>query len=474
MTDRHAQALALIEREDYVPAWLIVSELLNEIPDDPKALYLAGCLLRGQGHIGMALQLFRRSLGILSEHKICIPNVWVHYGMSLHDTHSYDEARAAFKMAADALKDNPSPTAAQLLLQSVANTAATYVQEGKAVEAVEWADKALAVDPTNRIARVAKAFGSLSQGQWATGWKYADALYGESIRIRVYCDPEEPVWDGSQGKTVVVQADQGLGEMIMFSQILPQMARDCKKVIVETNERLVPLFKRNFKGLDVYGTLNEKSGLEWPRKYAIDAHTHMSWLGTWYRKTDADFPRKPYIVPHAAKAAKWRKWLEQYPRPWVGLAWRGGIQRTNEAVRSIELERFAPLIQRGGSFISLAYQSLGREIAKWNIRHREQIHVPDIDNDGDFDEWVALISQLDHTVTVLTTVLHVCGALGKSCSVLVPTVCQWQHGYGGREMMWYAPRTICNYRQKTAGDWDSVIAEIAGDYEAFVLPLKAA
>ena len=463
---RHIRAQQHIEREEYVPAWITISELLNENPEDPKALYLAGCILRGQGHTGMALQMFRRSLSITEDAGTRIPNIWMHYGACLHDTNQYEQAREAFKLVVDMLPDDPMP---------VANIGATYVQQGRAKEALEWADKALAVDPDHRIARIAKAFGCLSLGMWHEGWKYADALYGEAIRIRVYREPdnEEPVWDGSPGKTVVVQADQGLGEMLMFSQILPQMQKDCKKVIVETNERLVNVFKRNFKGLDVYGTLNQK-GLEWPRKYDIDAHTHMSWLGRFYRNSDEDFPRKAYLVPHETKARKWRKWLEQFPRPWVGLAWRGGIQRTNEYVRSLSLNQLAPIIQRGGTFISLAYQSVGREIAQWNIKHREQIHVPDIDNSGDFDEWIALISQLDHTISVLTTVLHVCGALGKRCSVLVPTVCQWQHAYGGREMLWYSPNTIRNYRQTNEGEWDSVIAEVAGDYETFVLPLAKA
>lgn len=466
MTDsiRHLRAQAHIEREEHVPAWILVSELLNESPDDPKALYLCGCVLRAQGHTGMALQMFRRALAFAGN----IPNVWMHYGACLHDTNQYEDAREAFRIVSDALPDDPMP---------IANIGATYVQQGRAVEALEWADKALAKDQNNRIARVAKAFGSLSLGKWSDGWNYADALYGESIAIRVYRDPdnEEPAWDGSKGKTVVVQADQGLGEMLMFSQILPQMQRDCKKVIVETNERLVNVFKRNFKGIDVYGTLKERGGLEWPRKYDIDAHTHMSWLGKWYRNSDADFPRKAYIEPDMRKALKWRKWLEQFPRPWVGIAWRGGIQRTNEAVRSVTLNQMEPILSRGGSFISLAYQSVGREIAQWNIKHRSpQIHVPDIDNNGDFDEWIALISQLDHSISVLTTVVHVCGALGKRCSVLVPTVCQWQHAYGGREMIWYPPNTVRNYRQHKEGDWDGVIAEIAGDYETFVLPLKAA
>lgn len=464
MTDslRHMKVQALIEREDHVPAWVMVSELLNENPDDPKALYFAGCILRAQGHTGMGLQMFQRALAFASH----VPNIWMHYGACLHDTNQYEAARAAFEHVAKHLPEDPMP---------LANIGATYVQEGRAAEALEWADKALAIDNDCRIARVAKAFGSLALGRWSEGWEYADSLYGEAIRIRVYRDPEneEPLWDGSPGQTVVVQADQGLGEMIMFAQILPEMQKDCKKVIVETNPRLLNLFKRNFPGVDCYGTLKEKSGLEWPKKYEIDSRTHMSWLGKFYRKTDQEFPRAAYIKPDPLKAKKWRKWLSTFPKPWVGIAWRGGIQRTNEAVRSVSLNQLAPILQRGGTFISLAYQDLDREIAQWNIKHGGQIRVPPIDNTGDFDEWVALISELDHSISVLTTVVHVCGALGKKVSVLVPTVCQWQHGYGGDGMLWYPEGSVRNYRQKTEGQWEDVIAEIAGDYEAFVLPLAA-
>jgi hypothetical protein len=457
---RHKKAQAHIEREEYVPAWLMLSEMLNEQPDDPKSLYLAGCVLRGQGHTGMALQLFRRALAFASN----IPNVWMHFGACLHDTNQYDEARDSFKVVLKALPDDPMPPA---------NIAAGYVQQGNAQLALKWADRALALDPQCRIARVAAGFGNLALGQWAKGWEYSDSLYGETLRIRVYRDPEEPQWDGTKGQTVIVQADQGLGEMLMFSQMLPEMAKDCKKLVVETNPRLLNLFKRNFPEVDVYGTLKERSDLDWPLKYDIDAHMHISAIGRFYRTKDEDFPRKAYLTADPEKRAKWRAWLEQFPKPWVGLAWRGGIARTNEATRSLALAQFKPIMEQGGTFISLAYQDVGLEIARWNIDNREQVHVPDINNEGDFDEWVALIAELDHTVSVLTTAVHVCGALGKRCHVLVPSVCQWQHAYGGDGMVWYPPSTVRNYRQREGESWSRVITEIAGDYQAFVMPLAA-
>ena len=451
----------LIERGDYSNAYLIASEMLNEHPEDAKALYLFGWVLRQQGHYGAALQMFRRALSLAKD----VPNIWMHYGACLHDTHQYADARAAFEKVCKALPDDPMP---------IANIAATYVQEGRCNETIKWADKALAIDPEHRIARQAKAFGCLGLGRWADGWEHASVLYGESLSIRVYNPPEreEPQWDGTKGLTVVVQADQGLGDMIMFSQCLPQMIADCKQVIVETNARLAPLFRRNFPDLVVFDTLKEQE-ISWPTQYQIDAHIHISFLGKFYRQDAAAFPKKAYLSADDAKRAVWRAWLEQFPKPWVGIAWKGGIPQTNTQARSMQLADLAPIIKPGGTVISLAYQDVGREVALWNIDNHEQVVVPPIDNRGDYDETVALIAELDHVVTVTTTVAHVCGALGKKASVLVNSIPQWRYVYGGDHMAWY-PDSLRLYRQKHGEDgWGHVVQRMAKDYQAFSLPLAA-
>lgn len=464
MTDsRFRWIKGLIEREDFVHAWPMASELLNEKPDDPRALYLVGFCMRQMGHVGASLTLFRRALSLEPDN----PNIWMHFGACLHDTHQYESAREAFLKVAKHLPTDPMP---------LGNIAATYVQEGYCSKALVYAEKALAIDPKHKIAGLAKSFACLGLGRWAEGWDYAEHLYGDSLRIRVYNPPEreEPTWDGSKGKTVVVQADQGLGDMIMFSQCLPQMVKDCKKVIVETNSRLAGMFRRNFPGVDVYATLKQEDGLEWPAKYEIDAHIHISWLGKFYRKTNADFPRTAYIVPDEIKRAKWLKWLEQFPRPWVGIAWKGGIPRTNTTARSMELTDLSPIIKAGGTAISLAYQDVGLEVARWNMANREQVIVPDINNAGDYDETLALISALGHVVTVTTTVAHACGAMGKKASVLVNDVPMWRYVYGGDGMMWYPESSVRLYRQKHGEQgWMHAVARAAKDYEAFVLPLAA-
>ncbi len=462
MIDSRIKAVySMFRRDEHGKAWPIVSELLNEDPDNAQALYLAGNILRSQGHTGMALQMFRRALALDQKQ----PNIWMHFGACLHDTHQYAQAREAFHWVRKACTGDPMP---------LANIAATYVQEGKAKESIEWADKALAIDPTHRIGGVAKSFGCLALGRWSEGWKYAESLYGDTLSIRVYTEHDEPVWDGTPGQTVVVQADQGLGDMIMFAQCLKPMIRDCKKVIIETNKRLMGMFRRNFPEADVYGTLKEEKDLEWPNRYDIDAHIHISWLGRYYRTVDEDFPRQPYLTPDAERCAQWREWLQQFPRPWVGLAWRGGIPQTNVRERSMKLETLKPILEAGGTLISLAYQDVGGEIARWNIANRQQVIVPPLNNAGDYDQTIALIAELDHVVTVTTTVAHVCGALGKRASVLVNRIPAWRYCYLPDSVIWYPENSLTLYRQKPGEqDWTHAVSRLARNYEAFVVPLAA-
>ncbi len=253
----------------------------------------------------------------------------------------------------------------------------------------------------------------------------------------------------------------------MFSQCLPQMAQDCKEVIVDTSERVSDLLKRSFPGITVYGTLKLVEN-EWPHHHPIDAHIHISHIAKFYRREDSEFPKIAYLKPDPERQAKWRAWLEQFPKPWIGIAWRGGITRTNEVDRSMELKEFAPIIRQGGTMISLAYQDVKAEISAWNATNPEQIQTPDIDNDGPYDETLALIAELDHVVTVTTTVAHACGAIGKRAYCFVNRHPAWRYCYGGDHLMWY-PDTLTLYRQLPGEiGWDHVVKRAARDLEAFV------
>lgn len=442
---------ALVAKEDWPKAWFAVNEALNEAPDDPQLLYLAGCVLRAQGHMGMALPLFGKALS--KEQRV--PNIWMHYGATLHDLNQWDDAIKAFTVVSGMLPTDPMPPA---------NIAASYTQKGRWHDAINWADKALKIDADNYIAHISRSFACLALGRWEDGWRHAQYLYGHHLVVRVYNDKdnEEPEWDGSPGKVVVVQCDQGLGDIIMYGQCLREMVRDCKEVILECAERLVPLMRRNLPECTVHGTLKH-SGQDWSIGKHIDAHIHISLIPKFYRKRDKDFPRVPYIKPDQALVQKWRDWLERFPKPWIGISWKGGIQQTQKHLRSLTLDQLEPVLQHEGTFVDLSYRDNSREVSAWNKRLQSHVVTPPIDQEN-YDDTVALVAALDEVVTVTTAIVHACGAIGRTARVLVPEVPMWRYAHRCEDgMIWYPPDSVKLYRKVPGEEWASVIKRLAAD-----------
>lgn len=437
------EARACVNREEWVKAWHLCNAALNEDSERPESLYLMGHVLRSQGHVGLALPILSKALA--GEQRQ--PSVWMQFGACLHDLCRWEEAIQAFKVVHRMLPHDPMPPA---------NIAGSLVNLGKWHDTINWANKALSEDSENYIAHIAATFANLALGRWKDGWQHARYLYGPHLDVKVYNPPSmepEPTWDGTPGQVVVVQCDQGIGDILMFSQLFPRLQRDCRRVIVDTVDRLVPLLKRMFPQVDVYGTLKKKPF--WVADVGrVDAHVHVSWLGNFYLQKDEDFERRPYMEAHPELLAKWQGWLAGFPKPWRGIAWRGGIQQTHKHLRSVELGEFAPIIDAGeGTVFDMSYQDTSREVAEWNLSSAKQIVRPPIDTTN-FDDTVALLAALDEVVCVTTTLLHIRGALGLPCKVLVPKVAQWREAFDapGGGMIWYAPGTVEFFRQEAQED----------------------
>jgi hypothetical protein len=246
------------------------------------------------------------------------------------------------------------------------------------------------------------------------------------------------------------------------------MAEDCKEVILETAPRLVDMMRRAYPMITVEGTLKEQTQ-NWSLDRVgtdkqIDAHIHISHIGKFYRNDDKDFPRKAYLKVDEELVQGWNDILKDYPKPWVGIAWKGGILSTQTHIRSMELSDLAAVIRtvarKGGTVFDLSYQDNRHEVSLWNIDNTEQVVIQQI-NEQNFDATLSFIYAMDEIVTVTTTVAHVCGALGKRAHVLVPSVPQWRYAYRMEDegMIWYPKDSVRLFRQ-TPGEegWGPTVA----------------
>jgi tetratricopeptide (TPR) repeat protein len=456
IADLKREASKYLKAGQLEKAWPFVADVLNINFDDPQGLFLAGNWFRQKGQPGIATQLFRRCVA-LTPNKI---NPWLLFGACLHDGHHYEEAMEIFQRAKQLNPEEPAV---------YANMAASMIQMGRFSEALSYAKEALKRKPDHTTGLACRGMASLGLEKWKEGFKDYKHIYGAQVDIRVYNRKivdgqivDEPEWDGTSGKTVVIQSDQGLGDEIRYSSILPDMAKDCKKVILECHPKLENLFKRSFPDIDVYGTKKKKTEVKWIDDYDIDASYHISGLGRFYRTKDKDFPRKPYLVPNEELRLKWREKLKYFARPYVGIAWIGGLVATGKEWRSTQLSQWEGMIQQGGSFVDLSYHDSRPEIKESGV----PIFHPEI-NQQDYDDTLALLAELDLVVCVPTTAMHAAGAINKETWVLVPHWTPWEFGKTRDDMIWYPKGTVKLFRTDSP-DFSNTIQRMSDAYGEFL------
>jgi len=144
----------------------------------------------------------------------------------------------------------------------------------------------------------------------------------------------------------------------------------------------------------------------------------------------------------------------------IGLSWTGGVRKTRRALRSLALEQLLPLLRvPGARYVSLQYtREAPGELA--DLRARHGIDIPHwqaaID---DYDETAALAGALDLTISVCTSLVHLCGALGRPVWVLAPIGPEWRYGIAGESMVWYP--SVRLFRQTAYAEWGPVVERVA-------------
>lgn len=434
--DKYAILGEMSEHAKPEAAWKLCHQLLIENPNDGRALTAAAFLMGKIGALPQAYH-FGRSAAQLSPQE---PVAWINFGHAASELGLTEEAEACYQRALKLSKSREHQAACLL------NLGGLYVDNGLFERGEELTQALLKEDPTHLKALQNLSLCKLARRDWS-GWKEYRLLIGSPLRPRtLYKD--EPEWDGTPGKTVVIYAEQGLGDEISFASVIPDAADICRKVILDCDGRLESLFRRSFPQVTVYGTRVKDE--RWAKEdWNFDCSLPIGQLGEFFRTTDDSFPGVPYLKACPTRTAMWKaKWK----KPAIGIAWTGGIPRNNGRHRKVSLADFAPLFALDAHFVCLQYKDASEELQAFHVEH------PDIDLEQypwatlthDYDDTAALVASLDYVVTIQTAVAHTAGALGIPVSVLVPTTTSWRYGHQG-DIPWY--RSMKVIRQRRVGDW---------------------
>lgn len=351
------------------------------------------------------------------------------------------------------------------------NLGTLYINEGCPEQALATLTKAIEIQPNHAQAHWNRSLAWLEMGDYVQGWPEYDFGFAAHVRNeRSHTKTPVPNWDGTPGKRLVVYGEQGIGDEILFASMLPDLLRDCPNTIFECHRKLHTLFAASFPNIDIYPT-REDPMITWPLKpdgtprYDFEAKVALGSLGRYYRNHLEDFPGTPFLQPTAAAEKTWGERLHALgDKPKIGISWIGGHKRTRMEVRSIELARLRPLLELGRDkvdWISLQYTPAEDELAAFEKETGIHIHHwPENVYNANYDETAGLVAGLDLVISVATSVIHLCGALGVPCWVMTASRAAWREYYGGDHMTWYGNNNTMFRQAPGSTDWEPVIAEV--------------
>jgi tetratricopeptide (TPR) repeat protein len=347
-------------------------------------------------------------------------------------------------------------------------------QLGRFDEAGAQYDLIRSREPENPFMNWNRSLLLLQQHRFDEGWTWYErrllALTDNHPRVFPF-----PRWRGEPlaGKTVLVYAEQGLGDEIMFASCLDELLAQAGHCIVECNPKLAAIFARSFPAATVLAA-EERAVPSWMDRLAgVDFQVAAGSLPGVFRRSAARFPGRAFLKPDPAKVARWRRELERLgDGPKIGISWRGGSVRTRAVARSVGLADWAPILDVPGCrFVSLQYGDVAAELRELNASGTRRVEVWQ-DALDDYDETAALVCALDLVVTVCTALVHLSGGLGQQAWVLVPSIPEWRYGVEGERMPWYGSVELV--RQPGGEPWRPTLERVGRRLAAYAAGRRGA
>ena len=439
--------------------------LLDSNPDHYFYLYLLGSYYSKRGNIGASILAYEKAVSVCENFSEAINNL----GGCYRKAGMYDKAMACFEKAveigkSDKFKRDTKADGSSLLADYVSNLGSIYVGMHNPEKALGYLNEAINIYNQCGNARWNRSLALLEMGDYENGfidYDFGDRMDAKKHRNYRPGQGQTPLWEGEKDKTVVVHGEQGIGDELMFATILPDLAKDCKKVIFDAHPRLYTMFRRSFAeyNIDVYGTRKDNQ-LVWPNKYEIDYRIPIGSIAKFYRKRLEDFPKKPYLKAKESEVAIVNEKLDLLPAKKlnIGLSWKGGTATSSKTHRILPMKHLDILFNElDANFISLQYHENGKhEVDRYNEQSNNNIyHWQKIIDD--YDLTCALLSRLDLVISVPQSIIHLAGVMGVKAYQLSPYNYIWQMGVYGKQLPWYS--SITSIWQRSPDDWEYVVLE---------------
>jgi tetratricopeptide (TPR) repeat protein len=444
--DRLGRGAALVALRRYGEALAPLERAIEALPGDAEAHTQHGVALLNLDRNAEAVASFDRALAIRPD----VPEVLNNRGIAL----------TAIGKASEALESLIRCSVVDSTIADThTNTGIVLKLLGRHREAAASLGRALALKPDDAAAKFALAFLHLALGELGLGWP----LYEARFDVPALGNPARRFaaarWQGAEslaGKSLLVHAEQGLGDVIQFCRYLPLLAAQGARVVFEVMPALVALM-RTLPGEIRLIARGEPSP-------PVDYYCPLLSLPLALRTRLDTIPAQiPYLSAEPQRAASWGERLRALPGLRVGIAWQG-----NPAVekliwargRSMPLTALEPLARLPGVSLVSLQKGVGAErLGAASFADRIVDLGAELDPGADgFLDTAAVMAGLDLVISSDTAVAHLAGALGRPVWTALSLSPEWRWLLGRSDSPWYP--TMRLFRQTTAGEWNAVGNEI--------------
>lgn len=418
-------------------------------PNNPDVRILLARVYNDKHLFNQAIEILEEGLR-LEPHHI---NTRFELGNTYNLINRLDESLAIYEDLNQLIPNNPS---------ILYNIAFTLKKLGRLADSIPYYNRTLEINPEHAEAMFSRGLAYLVVGDFEKGWAGYEWRYSRPSQgsLRTY---DQPRWDGSDldGKTILLHAEQGLGDTFQFIRYAKLVKEKNGIVIAAVQKPLVTMMKQ-CKGIDHVVSQDD------PLPH-FDVHCPIMSL-PYILKTRIDtVPNDiPYLYADEKLVADWKEKLSHDKNFKIGICWQGNdnyatpLLRATVAQKSVHPRQFEPICNVPGVSVYSLQKMTGTDQLK---EIPDTMHI--ITFDGDFDQsngrfmdTAAVIRNLDLVITVDTSLCHTASGLGTPTWVMLPNPADWRWMMDRTDSPWY-PNVLRLFKQPTPGDWETMIQEVA-------------
>ena len=424
---RHDHAIALIQ------------QALGQNPNSSEAFTNYGAVLQDLKRYDEAIAAYDRAIAINAANAEAFYN----RGVALKELDRLDEALASYDNALPLKPDH---------VEARSNRAVVLQYLKRFDDALAEYDRALAIKPDYAEVHQNASQCRLLLGNFEDGWPQYEWRQRTRAMVADGRDFNAPRWDGIAslaGKTILLHAEQGLGDTIQFVRYVKEVAGAGAKIVLEVQRPLVSLLKE-IPGVD----LCIARGDALPK---ADFHCPLLSLPFLFRTRLDTIPApSAYVAASSGKVSAWQERLGAASLPRVGIVWSGSSTHLNDNNRSIPLSLLAAGLPANVQLVSLQ-KEVRPDDWKFLETHPEILHFGA--QLQDFSDTAALVQLMDIVISVDTSVAHLAAAMGRPVWILLPYLPDWRWLLERADSPWYPTARL--FRQSVLRDWPGVVAQAA-------------